>query len=454
MRVRTQTFLGFLLISVCVALSARAQWEGAEIERLTYNTWSSRVAKQSLGIDKCDRLYLCYTEGGVLFTSKRKYGGWSPPEELSFGDDKRYSYAMAVNAADGTAHVALIRFFSNVLPDLGELYYGDNTQGPWQFTRIDSCAYGGYLGRSPAIAVDSLGNVHLLWIATYYDTALSAYFSQMVYCTDASGAWVEQVIYSSPGKFNGINAWIETEKDGVAHIMWSRGSVFHMTNDTLGGATWTADTLSQFPVIYWEFSDFRVDASADLHMLIEGVDYWGGPRYLYYYNRPAGSDYWGNPELVSNMGCIGRIAFDSQGGVHLVWTEADGNFCGWSVYYSYRDQQGWSSREIVGENYDYEYLIKELWTAFVLDSDQEGHLIFAGIEGLPVCYDSVEVFYYAACERYDIGHVIFLLNYLYKQGPAPQCRGDYDFNQDEEVTLADVILLLNYLFRGGPLFGS
>lgn len=55
------------------------------------------------------------------------------------------------------------------------------------------------------------------------------------------------------------------------------------------------------------------------------------------------------------------------------------------------------------------------------------------------------------CDRkIDLADVIFLLNYLFKEGspPCPLCIGDA--NCDGVVDLGDVVYLLNYLFRGGP----
>lgn len=57
----------------------------------------------------------------------------------------------------------------------------------------------------------------------------------------------------------------------------------------------------------------------------------------------------------------------------------------------------------------------------------------------------------------DIGDAIYLLNYLFKNGPSPVCTPVTvcgDLNLDETVSLSDIIYLLNYLFRGGPAPGS
>ncbi len=50
----------------------------------------------------------------------------------------------------------------------------------------------------------------------------------------------------------------------------------------------------------------------------------------------------------------------------------------------------------------------------------------------------------------DLGDVVFLLNYLYKNGPEPCTMESADPNADCVVDLGDAIYLINFLFRGGP----
>ncbi len=53
----------------------------------------------------------------------------------------------------------------------------------------------------------------------------------------------------------------------------------------------------------------------------------------------------------------------------------------------------------------------------------------------------------------DIEDVILLLNYLYKNGPAPECAPITlcaDVNGNGVVEVGDVVYLINYLFKGGP----
>jgi hypothetical protein len=50
----------------------------------------------------------------------------------------------------------------------------------------------------------------------------------------------------------------------------------------------------------------------------------------------------------------------------------------------------------------------------------------------------------------DIGDAIYLINYLYKSGPAPDPQQAGDVNCDAGCELADVVFLLNFLYKSGP----
>jgi hypothetical protein len=55
----------------------------------------------------------------------------------------------------------------------------------------------------------------------------------------------------------------------------------------------------------------------------------------------------------------------------------------------------------------------------------------------------------------EVGDIVYLVNYLYKSGPAPVPSQCGDPNDDCVVNVADIVYLLNYLYRGGnaPLAG-
>lgn len=51
----------------------------------------------------------------------------------------------------------------------------------------------------------------------------------------------------------------------------------------------------------------------------------------------------------------------------------------------------------------------------------------------------------------DIGDPIFVLSYLFNNGPAPNCFDSADGNNDSRIDIADPIFVLNWLFSGGPI---
>lgn len=53
-------------------------------------------------------------------------------------------------------------------------------------------------------------------------------------------------------------------------------------------------------------------------------------------------------------------------------------------------------------------------------------------------------------EMIDVADVIFLINYLFKNGPPPDPLERGDLTCNAEVNIEDVIFLINYLFAGGP----
>jgi hypothetical protein len=49
-----------------------------------------------------------------------------------------------------------------------------------------------------------------------------------------------------------------------------------------------------------------------------------------------------------------------------------------------------------------------------------------------------------------IADAVYIVNYLFKFGPAPNPLEAGDANCNEEVGISDVVYIVNYLFRGGP----
>jgi hypothetical protein len=80
----------------------------------------------------------------------------------------------------------------------------------------------------------------------------------------------------------------------------------------------------------------------------------------------------------------------------------------------------------------------------------------AGIASLAILAQPIPQFKYGDTNgdgKVTVSDAIYLINYLFKGGPAPVPLESGDTNCDGKVTVADVVYLINYLFKGGPVPG-
>ncbi len=102
----------------------------------------------------------------------------------------------------------------------------------------------------------------------------------------------------------------------------------------------------------------------------------------------------------------------------------------------------YDSKFFCNQNYGFAHYA-EYWNMFTYNLYGDPSLVREGVSRF-VCGD---------CNKdsiIDVADVIHLLNYLYKNGPAPDPPESGDCNCDEIIDLGDAIHLINYLFKQGP----
>ncbi|MGB2696298.1 MAG: dockerin type I repeat-containing protein [Candidatus Zixiibacteriota bacterium] len=57
-------------------------------------------------------------------------------------------------------------------------------------------------------------------------------------------------------------------------------------------------------------------------------------------------------------------------------------------------------------------------------------------------------------QEVTISDVVYIINYLFKSGPAPDPMQAGDVNCDDTVDIIDAVYIVNYLFKGGPSPGD
>ena len=56
-------------------------------------------------------------------------------------------------------------------------------------------------------------------------------------------------------------------------------------------------------------------------------------------------------------------------------------------------------------------------------------------------------------EEINVGDAVYLINYVFKQGPEPLCSPITScaaVNEDGSVNVGDAVYLINYVFKNGP----
>ncbi|MCP4566882.1 MAG: hypothetical protein GY841_04795 [FCB group bacterium] len=50
----------------------------------------------------------------------------------------------------------------------------------------------------------------------------------------------------------------------------------------------------------------------------------------------------------------------------------------------------------------------------------------------------------------NVGDAVYMINYVFKGGPAPNCGDEGDANSDCALNVGDAVFLINYVFKSGP----
>ncbi len=383
---RKLIYLNFCLLFLFPAI-ALAQWEGAQISRLTTDIYENRLYA-IMEIDKNDKIYLIYLQDPKPYTTnvtdllitREKGSSWSMPLEIGNPGFKSTLYGrhrFGIDIRNGVIHC---------LYAYGDtLYYTNNTLN-WEVAKIDSNAH--YLA-GDNLFCDSLGNVHFSWSYDYYIAGVRYY--HVMYMTNSTGQWVKQQVSPEILVVGGTSVMspMAVEKGGRVHILYyGTDFLFHVVNDTMGGTNWTKDSLA-YP-FYWNVvQNFKIGKNNSLHMLLRGSNilypYLDPDFTTYYYYRDSTNTQWNPPEVITGIGMWGWLFVDSLVEPHVIW----GIVSLANYYYANKKKGYWESTQILDNTYYPEYPL------FVLDSDGKGYAAFIGYSSFNyVLTDSAEIYYF------------------------------------------------------------
>lgn len=398
------------VVSLCS--STEAQWEGAQIQRLTYNRSENSCA--GLYIDEHDNLLLLYHQwkwdpqvqpyrDSMYVMTKEKGGEWSQPEKIgnpSF-DISGYGRYLSYDTKTGVIHIICAG---------ASLYYTNSDMPDWEIVEIDTLPEEHYPEyRSLAMAFDTLGNVHVAWHLDYHSSGFSWY--KVMYANNSTGEWVKQQVSEPVWLGYGVSGetHLRVQKNGAAHIVY-HGELycdlecegFYVRNDSLNSTDWTTDTVPKPSRPLWHYwaGPIEVDINDRVHLITTGCIEWDCvwpwlTRTFYYYKQVEDST-WHGPEQIPDttfgilLG-VTQLLTDHSGIPYLSYESSSSE-----AYFTERTQGSWQVPYVlVGWHEPPDsFMVNDF--SFVLDSEGKGHAAFTGFDmskGPPFENDSVETYY-------------------------------------------------------------
>jgi hypothetical protein len=444
-----------ILYSSCVMLydnSAHAQWEGAQVQRLTYNNVADGMV--GLYIDDNDKLYLFYREGPIKLMSKENGGGWGQPQEVwTPPGGGLYLFGMGYDTKTCIIHIVCVRFLSLAYDTM---YYTNSQMPGWQLVKIDSFSNERNARYDHlAMVFDTLGNVHLLWNVDFDSIGYDWY--RVMYANNSTGQWVKQQV-SPPiwlGWMGSSPPGFDVQKNGTAHIVYqgepycdTQCVAFYVRNDSLNSTNWITDTVPKPPRTLWQYgaSTIKVDVNDRVHLItagcIEEDCVWPGMTRTFYYYKQTDDSVWQGPEQIPDT------IFGARVGIDQLLIDKDGlpyasyAFSSNEVYFTDRRQGGWKvPYMLVGWHDSPDSFMVDVF-CFVLDSQGKGHGAFSAFnfaQGM-LEDDSVEIYYLSSSnsavdtdEDNKIFHFRLFQNY---PNPFNSCTIiTYEIDKGENVAL-------------------
>ena len=250
--------------------------------------------------------------GFFLFTQGAQ-ADWTAARRLTWNSGISVNSTIAVDAS-GNLHVV----WDDNTPGNKEIFYKKSTDGgnTWASSQRLTWTSGSL---NPAIAVDPSGNLHLVW---HDDTPgkREMYYKKS---TDGGSTWASSQRLTWTSGFSYFPPAIAVDSSGNLHVVWADDTPgneeIYYTKSTNAGATWTASKRLTWTAERSNNSSIAVDPSGDLHLVWDENE--SGYDETYYKKGTDGGATWTTAKRLTwtpGNCCLGTIAVDPSGNLHVV----------------------------------------------------------------------------------------------------------------------------------------
>jgi hypothetical protein len=319
--------LGFFLF----VEAAKAQWMPSQ--RLTWNSgWSDLAA---IAVDSLGRLHVVWRDDtpgdDEIYYRKSADGGttWMASQRLTWTSGWNGWPDIAVDSS-GNLHVV---WFDATPPGVGGVYYKKSADGGTTWMPSQRLARTSELSEVQAIAVDSSGNLHVVW----EDSTPGNYEIYYRKSTDGGTTWMpsQRLTWTS---LSSQNPAIAADSLGRLHVVWYDATpwnyeVFYKKS-TDGGTTWMPSQRLTWNSGYSLRPAIAIDSSGNLHMVL--YDSAPGNGEVYYKKSANGGFTWMPSQRLtwtSGESIDPDIAADSSGNLHVVWSDDASDSNDGEIYY-------------------------------------------------------------------------------------------------------------------------
>jgi hypothetical protein len=224
-----------------------------------------------------------------------------------------------------------------------------------QWTPIKRLTWNSGMSRCPALAVDSSGNLHVVW----YDDTLGNNEIYYKKSTDGGSTWMASQRLTVNSGDSEVPA-VSVDSYSHVHVVWGDNmpgneEIYHKKS-TNGGATWMTSQRLTWNLGVSRFPDIAADSSGNLHVV--WYDNTPGFAEIYYRKSTNGGATWMTSRRLtwSSYGSYWpAIAVDAYGNVHVVWS----SIISWNneIYYKKSTNGGatWMTSRRLTWNSGYSY---------------------------------------------------------------------------------------------------
>ena len=274
----------------------------------------------SIALDSSDNVYIIYSISDTLKYAGNASGSWVIETIESINDGTGgndggdfHDASIAIDSSDNL-HISYTR--RNDYDDDYDSYsshdlkYATNASGSWVKEIIeDVCCEYQSIDRT-SIAVDSSGNAHISYHASY---SHYAYSDSINYATNASGSWIREGVagVASLGSIavdSGDNAYISY----VGNLFY--GATPELKYTTNASGSWVAGTVDS--VGRSSRRSIALDSGDNIH-----ISYNYGNN-LKYATNSSGSWVTEIPDCEGSVGLYNSIAIDSSDNVHISYYDS------------------------------------------------------------------------------------------------------------------------------------